>query len=329
MTDPDLHARHLSRDGLADYLAAGAPAVIKIDGDPVLYLVIEPALHRLALRTPLPRKSVPDLSTYRHVSAVAIHWNDRQWFELRIDGRMLLDAYPVLCSIADRVQMHRIDVGPAVTDALASLKELLSSYGRLSEEQETGLFGELLVLHHFIQDGSVPYPIRSWRGSAREEHDFDIGADDVEVKSTASENRHHWIGDINQLKATLGRRLWLASIQLTGAGVGGHSLPDLIDAIRAITPRDPSAQELRRKLDAAGWRDEAAPLYTRRFRLRCPPAVFEVDTTFPALTPTLLAAAGVDCGRFVRVNYMINLDGLPAAPAPPEPLRRLGSGGSL
>lgn len=328
MIDPTVHARHLSRDGLADYLAAGAPAVIKIDGDPVLYLVIEPALHRLALRAPLPRKSVPDLSTYRHVSAVAIHWNDRQWFELRIDGRMLLDAYPVLCSVADRVQMHRVDVGPAVTDALASLKELLSSHGRLSEEQEIGLFGELLVLRRFIQDDSVPDPIRSWRGSAREEHDFDIGADDVEVKSTTSENRHHWIGDINQLKPTPGRRLWLASIQLTGAGAGGHSLPDLIDATRAVTPHA-SAQELHRKLDAAGWRDETAPLYIRRFRLRCPPAVFEVDTTFPALTPTLLAAAGVDCGRFVRVKYMINLDGLPAALAPPEPLRRLGSGGSL
>lgn len=329
MTDPTVHARHLSRDGLADYLAAGAPAVIKIDGDPVIYLVVEPALHRLALRTPLPRQNVPDLSTYRHVSAVAIHWNDRQWFELRIDGRMLLDAYPVLCSIADRVQMHRIDVGPAVTDALASLKELLSSYGRLSEEQEIGLFGELLVLRRFIQDGSVADPIRSWRGSAREEHDFDIGVDDVEVKSTTSENRQHWIGDINQLKPTMGRRLWLTSIQLTGAGAGGHSLPDLIDAIRSVTPQDSFAQELHRKLDAAGWRNETATLYMRRFRLRCPPSVFEVDTTFPALTPNLLAAAGVDCGRFVRVKYMINLDGLPAALAPPEPLRRLGSGGSL
>ena len=175
----------------------------------------------------------------------------------------------------------------------------------------------------------MPDPIRSWRGPAREEHDFDIGADDVEVKSTTSENRHHWIGDINQLKPTLGRRLWLTSIQLTGAVGGGHSLPDLIDAIRAITPHASSAQELHRKLDAAGWRDETAPLYMRRFRLRCPPAVFEVNTTFPALTPTLLTAAGVDCGRFVRVKYMINLDGLPAALAPPEPLRRLGSGGSL
>lgn len=329
MTASDVHARHLSRDGLADYLAAGAPAVIKIDGDPVLYLAIEPALLRLALRTPLPRHSVPDLTTYRHVSAVAIHWNDRQWFELRIEGRMLLDAYPVLCSIADRIQFHRIDVGPAVADALASLRDLLSSFGRLSDEQETGLFGELLVLRRFIHNRSVTDPIRSWRGSAREEHDFDIGADDVEVKSTTSENRHHWIGDLNQLKPTLGRRLWLVSIQFTGAGAGGHSLPELIDAIRAITPHDPSAHELRRKLDAAGWRDETAPLYTRRFRLRCSVAVFEVDKTFPALTPTVLAAAGIDCGRFVRVKYMINLDGLPAAPSPPGPLRSLGSGGSL
>lgn len=329
MTDPDVHARHLTRDGLAHYLAAGAPAVIKIDGAPVLYLVIEPALQRLALRTPLPRHNVPDLTTYRHVSAVTIHWNDRPWFELRVEGRMLLDAYPVLCSIADRVQVHHADVGPAVADALASLRELLSSYGRLSEEQETGLFGELLVLRSFVRDGSVPDPIRAWRGSAHEEHDFDIGADDVEVKSTTSENRHHWIGDLNQLKPTLDRRLWLVSIQLTGAGASGHSLPELIDAIRAIVPADPSAHELRRKLDAAGWRDETAPLYTRRLRLRCPPAVFEVSPTFPALTPTALAAAGVDYGRFLRVTYMINLDGLTAATSPPDPLRGLGSGGSL
>ncbi len=326
MTEPGVHARHLTRDGLADYLAAGAPAVIKIDGAPILYLVIEPALRRLALRTPLARQSLPDLTTYRHVSAVMIHWNDRQWFELRVEGQMLLDAYPVLCSIADRIQLQHVDVGPAVADALASLRELLASYGRLSEEQEIGLFGELLVLRHLIAERSISEPIQSWRGSTSEEHDFDIGVDDVEVKSTTSECRHHWIGDLHQLKPTVGRRLWLVSIQLTGAGSGGSSLPELVDAIRLGMSAGPSADEMRRKLDASGWRDETSPLYTRRFRLRSSPAVFEVDKAFPALTPSTLAAAGVDHERIVRVKYVINLDGLPSAASPPEPLRGIGSG---
>ena len=108
MTALEASQRHLSRDGLGEYLRSGAPSVIKIEGSPPLYLVIEPLLKRLVLRTPLTGQPIPDLAAYQHISAETIYWNDAHWFELRIEGEMISDAYPVLCSIADRIQLQSL-----------------------------------------------------------------------------------------------------------------------------------------------------------------------------------------------------------------------------
>ena len=57
--------------------------MIKIEGDPIVYLCIEPATSRLSLRVPHLRGALPDLSGYQHLSAAVVHWNDAAWFELR------------------------------------------------------------------------------------------------------------------------------------------------------------------------------------------------------------------------------------------------------
>src|SRR5262249_48510664 len=109
MTSAGDSRRHLSPDGFQEYLRAGAPSVIKIEGSPSVYLAIDPSLSKLALRTPLQRQSVPDLSAYQHISAAAVHWNDAQWCELRIEGDIIVEAYPILCAIADRIQLRSLD----------------------------------------------------------------------------------------------------------------------------------------------------------------------------------------------------------------------------
>lgn len=318
MTTSESSQRHLSRDGLSEYLRSGAPSVVKIDGNPAVYLVIEPLLKRLVLRTPLTGKPVPDLATYQHISAEAIYWNDAQWVELRIEGEMITDAYPVLCSIADRIQLQSLDFRTAVTGALSSLHELLAGAQRLSEQQEIGLFGELLLVKHLLGTMATAEAMASWRGPEGEEHDISLSDGDVEVKSTTAEERCHWIGDVRQLEPTIGRRLWLLSIQLTEAGVGGSSLSDLIDELRALLAAGTSLEEFERKLDAVGWRDDTANLYVRRLRLRSKPECYEIDGDFPAITPQRLAAAGLDQSRFVQIRYMIDLNGLKAASDVPE-----------
>jgi hypothetical protein len=306
----DASERHLSPEGFREYLRSGAPSIVRIDGTPAIHLVIDATARRLALRTPLVRHGVPNLSGYQHISAEAIYWNDGQWCELRVSGDIILDAYPILCAIADRIQLQSLDFHTAVTEALSSLRRLLAGRGRMSEEQEIGLFGELLVLKHLLKKVPASDALACWRGPEGEEHDFVLPDGDVEVKSTTSETRSHWINDIHQLEPKLGRHLRLLSMQLTGAAADGTSLTGLIEEMRNLVGDAAVAEELRRKLERANWRDASAELYTTRFRLRTKPTIFDVDGTFPAMTPQRLKAAGLDCSRFQQIRYLVDLGGL-------------------
>jgi hypothetical protein len=307
MSEPDASGRHLSADSFRDYVQAGAPSVVKIDGSPVMYLAINAMPHRIALRTPLTRHGLPDLSGYRHISVAIIHWNDTQWCELRVDGDIIFDAYPIVCAIADRVQLLSMDFGPAVVEALDALRQLLAGRGMLSEEQEIGLFGELLVLRHLLRQLPALDALACWRGPAGEEHDFALPGADLEVKSTTSELRSHWIGDIRQLEPSPGRRLMLISIQLTGAGADGASLAELIEEVCSLVSDATAAAVLRKKLDYPNRYRGPQP---RRFRLRTIPAIFDVDSEFPAITPGRLEEARLDRRRFKQVRYLIELEGL-------------------
>jgi hypothetical protein len=282
---PDANRRHLSPEGFGQYLRSGAPSIVKIDGTPAVYLVIDATARQVALRTPLVRHGIPNLSGYQHISAEAIYWNDGQWCELRVSGDIIPDAYPILCAIADRIQLQSVDFHTAVTHALSSLRRLLAGRGRMSEEEEVGLFGELLVLKHFLQKAPSSDAIAYWQGPEGAEHDFVLPDGDVEVKSTTLETRCHWINDIHQLEPKLGRRLQLLSIQLTGASADGTTLMGLVEEVRRLVPDAGAAEELGRKLERVNWHDASAELYTTRFRLRTKPAVFNVDGAFPAMTP--------------------------------------------
>jgi putative PD-(D/E)XK family protein DUF4420 len=317
--------RHLTRDGLGYYLASGAPAIVKIEGDPIVYLSIEPSCHRLALRAPLLKGGLPDLSGYQNLSAAVVHWNDRQWCEFRVEGAMLLDAYPLLCLVADRIQLEACDFAPSVLASLASFRRLLAGYSRMSEQEQVGLYGELLLLKHLLSRLPPEEAVAAWRGPDSEEHDFDIGDDDVEVKTTISEDRRHWINDAHQLAPSLGRRLWVVSIQLTGAGLGGVSLSDIVSELQSLLP-EASVVEFRRKLSSLNWREETAWLYPHKLRLRSKPEVYEVDQDFPALTTQRLSDAGVDHRRFVQIRYLVDLSGVAAADKPPGLLEDICGG---
>jgi hypothetical protein len=312
--------RHLTHDGLTAYVAAGVSAALKIEGVPAVYIIIEPASGYLALRTPVTMRSAHDLSGYRHISTATVQWNDKPWHEVRVDSAPIAAVYPILCGIADRIQIEGQDFPRAVRDSLAALRQLFAQSVRLSDEQEIGLIGELWVLQYLIGRMEGSAAIECWRGPHGEEHDFDIEGVDVEVKSTMSENRRHWIGHIGQLQPSLNRALWLISIQFTTAAAGGTTLPSVIAAVRIMLTDAQAIDRFDRHLEAIGWRNEDAALYQRRVRLRSKPPIFRVDERFPALTPARLVAAALDPSRFAQVRYMIDLDGYPPATGAPMPL---------
>lgn len=320
--------RHLRPEGLREYLAAAVPTLVPVDGQPRCFLVIDPSLQRVAIRVPWSAGELPDLSTYRHFFAEAVVRDGRRWDEFgATGGEVLLDAYPVICAVADRVQQEGKPFAIAVRGVLETYHELLRGIGRLSDQEEVGLFGELLVLDKLIDGLGEAVAVSAWRGAISEEHDFGLLDDDVEVKTTMGETRRHWVGTATQLEPTVGRPLWLLSIQVTSAGTGGLSLPELIASVRVKLVDGSVRAVFEERLARVRWRDEQAVLYGRRFRLRSDPAVFHVDPDFPAITPGKLAASAIPVQRIAGLTYLLDLSGLPSD-TPPPVLEHATTGGT-
>ena len=318
--------RHLSWPNLLEYLDAGAPALVRIAGPPDVDLVIEPDEPRIALRGPWPEAGdIPDLAGYRHLDSRVGTGAAGDWVEFAVSGRgVLREAYPMLVAVADRVQLRGDGMGTAIGHVLASYRELLSSLGRLSDDQELGLFGELLVLDHLIGSVGENAAVHSWRGPTREEHDFGLGDFDIEVKTTLSGDRSHRISSLTQLDPPPDRDLWLVSVQLTTRGIGGASLPESIERMMDRLS-DPVLKGLfAERLTGAGWDPTHSHLYSRRFVLRSEVLAFRVTHEFPAITARRLGIAGLPIERFGQVSYVLHTAGLPPD-SPPIELRGLGT----
>lgn len=323
-------SRHLSEAALDEFLNSRPKTAVRIPGVPEIQLVFLPGKDSgVALRADWDGNSVPDLSEYAHLSADIVRTGDRAWAELLInDPDVFRRALPVMWRIADRIQLEHLSFATAVVATLADFRELLEGALGLSLEHELGLFGELTVLDCLISGMSGPEAVAAWHGSNGAEHDFDLGCGDLEVKSTASEKRVHWIGSLGQLNPTPGRRLWLLSMQLT-TGLGeAVTIAELIGKLRSkLAGADQDAFE--KKLYAAGWRDRYAPKIRRRFRLRSIPLLLPVNADFPALTQDRVAAAGMPLPRLREIAYSIDVAGLAEEPCPPVAISQLVKEGGI
>lgn len=329
MSAPRPSDRHLRPEGLAEYLGAGVPALVPIQGDPPVFLVVDPPLQRVAIRVPWSAGELPDLGAYRHFTTETTVRDGARWGEVAVTGDdVLLDAYPVLCAVADRVQQQGMSFAAAVRDVLGIYHELLRGLGRLTDQEEVGLFGELLLLDHLIGQLAEEDAVAAWRGAASEEHDFGFVDDDVEVKTTIAEARRHWVGTVTQLSPTQQRPLWVLSVQLTTAGLGGLTLPELIAGIRHKVVDGAVRHQFEARLADVRWSDDQTALYGRRFRLRSDPAAFRVGPGFPAITTAALMAAGLPVERITSVSYLIDLSGL-TPDSPPTILESITTGGPL
>ncbi|WP_406077243.1 PD-(D/E)XK motif protein [Micromonospora sp. NBC_00858] len=308
--------RHLSTDSFADYLRSPVPIDHPIPGLPRIVLFVDPQSSRVGLRGPATPHEVPPLGL-EHLTVHAVHHDGQRLIEIAVtDSRLFVDAYPLLCAVADRVQLDRQTITAALTETLRRLGHLLQTEDVLSQEKETGLVGELLVLAGLAHTVGPDTALASWRGGQAEEHDFGLPDHDIEVKATVSERRTHWISSLTQMVATGERPLWLVSLQVTSAGSGGRTLPDLIAGVRTRLPSTTQCTAFDDLLRSSGWRDRFGATCQRRWRLRTPPEAFQVTEAFPRLTPRLLADAGVDGTRVTDIRYRLDLTGLTGHPMP-------------
>jgi len=307
-------ARHTPLAIVETYFEGGLSGGFGIDGEPTGQLIADPAHRSLGLRFPTQTRRV-DTTAFEHLAFRVIEDGGSTWDEIAIALDDNIDeVYALLCSIADRVQLAGEDFVDAITEALDSLTGILALRRGLTHDRQVGLVGELLAFGALVSELGPSDAVAAWRGPLGEEHDFGTSTADVEVKSTTSERRAHWISSVSQLATTGTRPLYLLSVQLTRAGVAsGATLPQLVATTRAAV-----GLELGRfdsVIDLIGYRNRDADLYRERWALRTAPAFFEIDSVFPAITPERLTSAVPSAERVSDLRYRVDLSGLtPATP---------------
>jgi Putative PD-(D/E)XK family member, (DUF4420) len=311
-------SRYLTDTALDELMASRPKTAYRIPGVPEVQLVFfSGAEGGVALRVAWDGAAAPDLSEYEHLSASVVRAGEQAWAELLIDDPAVFrNALPVVWRIADRVQLDQASFAEAVIATLSDFRELLEGAPLLSSDREVGLFGELTVVDCLISALDGAQAVTSWRGPNGDEHDFDLGSGDLEVKATLSEQRVHWIGSLSQLEPTPGRALWLLSMQLTTGLADALTIADLVAKLRSqLVGAELEAFE--NKLHGAGWRDKYCATMRRRFRMRSRPLLLPVDVEFPALTHDRIVTAGMPPSRLREIAYSIDVAGLDEEPCPP------------
>jgi len=227
------------------------------------------------------------------------------------------DFFSFVCRIIDEIQIEKRSPLEAIEHVQRSWSELLSRHGRMSVEQEIGLVGELWFLLEVSKTIGIRKAVLAWKGAHLEEHDFGFEQIDVEVKTTTSEKREHWISSLTQMVPSEGRKLTVLSLQLTGATVNQQNAISLRTEIRLVRESLGEAGSKAKEyfedcLVQARWREECADLYKRKFTIRSAPLVIVVDQKFPALTPSVLNTAPLlsEEKRIIDLRYKISVDGL-------------------
>lgn len=309
-------AVHLTPESLEDYFRLGVVSVFNLSMEVSARLEIDPPSEQLRLFVPA-KGGAPEVTELERIRVDRLDGpGATSAFRLVFDASgMHYAAYQLIESIVSYLR-DGSSFRHAVSESIADMKDLLANRGRLTDEEETGLWGELLVLEHLIVRAGEDMAIEAWLGPGSQEHDFYLGGFEAEVKTTRAEARRHQIGSDTQFEPSPGRPLYLVSIQTTlaGAAMSGRTLPRTIADVRDVLNRSTS------RFDAAlhdlGYRDADADLYRTEFQLRSTPRAYLIEDVFPAVTRSRLENAVPNFQLISDVRYRVDVGGLPYAAIP-------------
>lgn len=179
---------------------------------------------------------------------------------------------------------HASDFAQVTHSILKKWKDFFSLGKKpvLSESSAQGLYGELLFLKELIEELGTPV-VNSWAGINNETHDFYIGQNAVEVKTTATQAPYmaHINSEYQLDDHDVNGRLFLRMYALRKDSNGGQKLPELIRSIRKLFVADTSIMEVfNDKLIKAGYFDVTESYYTTGYSKR-ETYSFEIKKGFP------------------------------------------------
>lgn len=218
--------------------------------------------------------------------------------------------------LAEDFELTTQTAAGAFNSAIHRWQEFTSRRKALTEEQQTGLYGELLLLDALLGNWGTA-ALKAWIGRDAilpGRHDFRIGATDVEVKTTRSLMRSHFIHGLQQLEPAPGHLLFILSIRVESAGLGeGSSLKDQVAQLRSRLERDQkSLQSFEQKLASARYDNADGDQYIEPFILADSPRLIPVNEECPRIVPTMIEGQLSEAlaARIDQLSYRVNLEGL-------------------
>ncbi len=115
-------ARHAPVEVILQYALQGAPGALSVDGSPSVEIAVSPVNRQLSLSTPVFGSEVPDLSRLANLDHDLEDRDGTMWHRLHVRyDENLAEVYPVLCAIADRMQIDGQGFAVAVEEVLEGL----------------------------------------------------------------------------------------------------------------------------------------------------------------------------------------------------------------
>jgi len=176
----------------------------------------------------------------------------------------------------------------------------------LSDEQQTGLYGELYLLQYLSISGlDLGKSIKAWTGSKKTSQDYEFGSVAIEVKTSAAVDATRVnITNSRQLDDTGLNGLYLSRILLDVRQGEKNTLPLLIESLRnnIIKSSPESSLDFEEKLLAAGYQDKHLDQYSNRAYSERELVFYQVIEGFPRLLVKDLLEG------ITKVSYEISLD---------------------
>jgi hypothetical protein len=296
-----------------NYIEPGTPIEDPILDDPEFRLIFHPSPRQLGVRLLIADgKELPKAGELQNVSVSRVQIAGRSYAQVLTDAIHLFPTiYALIEDVLRRIEAGEKDCVVALANSLRNFEALVARAGGISREETVGLYGELLVLESLLRAGKAD--AKAWIGANRQSHDFRLSTLELEVKTTTSNNRHHYVHGLNQLTPSPGHDLHVVSIRLSSPGSGaGRSLDELIDDLLAtMSGNEEAVQYFSNELDKTSYA-RGNHECTVAYQLAADLMQVSIGKDFPIVNHSRLEEmlGGSAAGRVMRLDLLINLEGL-------------------
>jgi hypothetical protein len=220
---------------------------------------------------------------------------------------------PFVTNICELIDTPHPEILGSVKTAIAKWRNFwaVSSESILSEENQIGLLGELIVLEQLYLKG-IKEAFKYWVGYKGREIDFEFPNVLLEVKASKSNSRTHRVNGLNQLSDRQKTNLYIVSILADNIDTRYQTSVNLkVNDLEAIIYKmDPDKiDHFFKAISLVGYTPIHAEKYTKFYINLDEIQAYLVTSSFPRLTSNMIASQMSN--RVSRVSYNITLEGLP------------------